>query len=234
MTAKAFSRSACAMRTTGVTLDHAAALYDWLAPLMTLGLESRLHRHVVDRLNLDRPMAVLDVGCGTGSLTRLIADRMPPGKGRTLGIDAAEKMIEVARRKAGSRRVTFEAALAEELPCASGSFDRVVSTFFFHHLDENLKKRAVDEIHRVLRPGGRAVILDVDVPYNLFGSLCAHAGYVLFRQPEIMENIQGKLRSVFAASRFAGRWSLVSRHSGYITLFELVRDSQETKSGDIA
>ena len=222
MSGRAHKRSACAMRTTGVTLDHAATLYDWLAPAMTLGLETNLHSNVIAAMAMDKPMAVLDVGCGTGCLTRLIADRMPPGGGWITGIDAAEKMIEVAKRKAGPRRVQFEAALAEDLPYPPASFDRVVSTFFFHHIDARLKTRAIEEIWRVLRPGGRAVILDVDIPYSRFGSFCAHAGYLLFRQSEIKENISGGLRHAMASSAFGSSWRIVSRHAGYLTLFELI------------
>jgi ubiquinone/menaquinone biosynthesis C-methylase UbiE len=224
MSGKTHKRSACAMRTTGVTLDHAAALYDWLAPVMTLGLETSLHRHVIAGMAMDKPMAVLDIGCGTGSLTRLIADRMPPGGGWITGIDAAEKMIAIARRKAGPRRIQFEAALAEDLPYPPASFDRVVSTFFFHHIDAQLKARAIAEIWRVLRPGGRAVILDVDIPYSLFGGFCAYAGYFLFRQPEIKENIDGGLRHAMASSAFGNSWRIVSQHAGYIALFELTRN----------
>ena len=224
---RTFQRSACARRTTGVTLDHAAALYDWLAPVMTLGMETRLHRQVVAAMDLDRPMAVLDIGCGTGSLTRLIADAMPAGGGWTIGIDAAEKMIDVARRKAGSRSLQFEAALAEDLPYPPASFDRAVSTFFFHHLDVGLKTRAIAEIRRVLRPGGRAHILDVDIPTTRFGSFCAHAGYHLFRQPEIMENINGMLRLVIATSGFKDSWRIVSRHAGYLSLYELTVPSDK-------
>lgn len=231
MTTRTHARSACAMRTTGVTLDHAATLYDWLAPLMTLGLESRLHRRVIEAMALDRPMAVLDIGCGTGTLTRLIADRMPQGSGWVVGIDAAERMIEVARQKARSQRLQFEAALAEDLPFPPGSFDRVVSTFFFHHLDAGLKRRALEEIHRVLRPGGRAIILDVDIPYTLFGRLSAYAGYWLFQQPEIKENIDGVLRRTIESGSFKGQWRIVSRHSGYLSLFELTR-KHHTTQGD--
>ena len=229
MTTRTHSRSACAMRTTGVTLDHAAPLYDWLAPMMTLGLEARLHRHVIEALALDRPMAVLDIGCGTGTLTRLIANRMPPGGGWIVGIDAAEKMIEVARRKANSPRLQFEAALAEDLPFPPGSFDRVVSTFFFHHLDAGLKRRALEEIHRVLRPGGHAVILDVDIPYTLFGRLSAYAGYWLFQQPEIKENIDGLLRQIMGSGSFKDHWRIASQHAGYLSLFELTCNHHTTQ-----
>ena len=223
-------RSAVAQRTAGITLDHAAPLYDWLAPLMTLGSEHRLHRQVVARLALDRPAAVLDIGCGTGTLTRQIYDALPAeAPRRVCGVDAAEAMIAVAQKKAGARPgLEFAAALAEELPYPDGSFDRVLSTFFFHHLNYELKVKALAEIWRVLRPGGQAAILDVDVPYSLFGQICAWSGYWLFHQAEIAENIRGKLRAALDASPWRGRWQIASRHSGYLSLFTLVKPQENT------
>lgn len=223
-------RSAVAQRTAGITLDHAAPLYDWLAPLMTLGSEHRLHRQVVARLALDQPAAVLDIGCGTGTLTRQIYDALPAAAPRRVcGVDAAEAMIAVANRKAGDRPgLEFAAALAEELPYPDASFDRVLSTFFFHHLNVDLKIQSLAEIWRVLRPGGQAAILDVDVPYSLFGKICAWSGYWLFHQAEIAENIRGKLRAALDASPWHGRWQIASRHSGYLSLFTMVKP-QETQ-----
>lgn len=227
---KQHPRSACARRTAGVTLDHAAPWYDLLAPLMTLGTEARLHRRVLERMQLDRPLAALDVGCGTGVLTRQLHAAIPAGPDRrVVGLDAAEAMIAVARRKAGDREgLEFGAALAEELPHADAEFDRAISTFFFHHLNYGLKCRALAELWRVLRPGGLAAILDVDVPYSWFGSLCAYSGYWLFRQPEIKENIAGRLRDALDAGPFRGHWRIASRHSGYVSLFEL-RKPETTK-----
>ena len=222
-------RSAVAQRTAGITLDHAAPLYDWLAPLMTLGSEHRLHRQVVARLALDRPAAVLDVGCGTGTLTRQIYDALPADAPRRVcGVDAAEAMIAVANKKAGARPgLEFAAALAEELPYADGSFDRVLSTFFFHHLNFELKIKSLAEIWRVLRPGGQAAILDVDVPYSPFGKVCAWSGFWLFHQDEIAENIRGKLRAALDASPWRGRWQIASRHSGYLSLFTMVKPQEK-------
>ena len=230
MPKKLHPRSAVARRTAGITLDHAAPLYDWLAPLMTLGSEHRLHRRVVARLALDRPAAVLDVGCGTGTLTRQIYDALPAtAPRRVCGVDAAEAMIAVANRKAGDRPgLEFAAALAEELPYPDASFDRVLSTFFFHHLNYDLKVKSLAEIWRVLRPGGQAAILDVDIPYSLFGKVCAWSGYWLFHQAEIAENIHGKLRAALDASPWRGRWEIASRHSGYLSLFTMVKP-QENK-----
>ena len=222
-------RSPCARRTEGITLDHAAPLYDWLAPLMTLGSEQRLHRQVVARLALDRPAAVLDVGCGTGTLTCQIYDALPADAPRRVcGVDAAEAMIAVANKKAGARPgLEFAAALAEELPYADGSFDRVLSTFFFHHLNFELKIKSLAEIWRVLRPGGQAAILDVDVPYSLFGKVCAWSGFWLFHQAEIAEIIRGKLRAALDASPWRGHWQIASRHSGYLSLFTMVKPQEK-------
>ena len=109
------------------------------------------------------------------------------------------------------------------------TFDRAVSAFFFHHLNYGLKRRALDEIGRVLRPGGRALILDVDGPYSAFGKVCAYSGYWLFRQAEIKENIDGRLREALEESPFRGNWRIVSRHSGYISLFELNKNQTKEK-----
>jgi ubiquinone/menaquinone biosynthesis C-methylase UbiE len=222
-------RSRVAQRTAGITLDHAAPLYDWLAPLMTLGAERRLHRQVVARLTLTRPSAVLDVGCGTGALTRQIYDALPvAGPRRVCGIDAAEAMIAVAHQKAGARPgLEFAATLAEELPYPDAAFERVASTFFFHHLPFDLKVKSLAEIWRVLCPGGQAVILDVDTPYSLFGKICAWSGYWLFHQAEIAENIHGKLRAALDASPWRGQWQIVARHSGYLSFFSMTKP-QET------
>jgi len=225
-------RSHCASLTAGITLDHAAPLYDWLAPLMTLGSEARLHRHVLPLLDLDTTTSVLDVGCGTGTLTRQIVDAMPPTANHwVVGIDAAEAMIAVAQRKSGNRPgLAFNAALAEDLPYPARSFDRAVSTFFFHHLNADLKKRSLAELWRVLRPGGSAVILDVDIPCSRFGALCAYSGYWLFRQAEIKENIDGVLRMAIQQSPFSASWRIVSRHSGYISLFKLDKPQQQKEN----
>ncbi len=222
-------RSAVAQRTAGITLDHAAPVYDWLAPLMTLGSEHRLHKQVVARLALDRPADVLDIGCGTGTLTRQIYDALPADAPRRVcGVDAAEAMIAVAQKKAGARPgLAFAAALAEELPYPDGSFDRVLSTFFFHHLNYELKVKSLAEIARVLRPGGQAAILDVDVPYSFFGQICAWSGFWLFHQAEIAENIRGKLRAALDESPWRGRWQIASRHSGYLSLFTMVKPQEK-------
>ena len=216
------STSNPAQQTTGRTLDHAAPVYDLLAPLMTFGLERGYRRRARALLQLQGNEQVLDVGCGTGTLSREIARQLEPQNSKVVGVDAAAAMIKVARRKGASLpNLEFDAALAEQLPYADGSFDCAVSTFFFHHIEFALKRQALAELRRTVKPGGRIVIVDVDVPSNPFGALCAWSGYLLFRQEEIRENIRGLLRQAIDEAGFASV-RLVSRHSGYISIYLLL------------
>ncbi len=214
--------SATAAQTTGRTLDYAAPIYDWLAPLMVFGFEQRCAGLVIKCMDLEKKNRVLDVGCGTGSLTLKIASVLDY-EGSVVGVDAAEGMLAVARKKSDDYcNVSFDAALAESLPYSDGSFDRAVSTFFFHHIDYGLKQKALSEMWRVLVPGGIAIVVDVDIPTTWFGKICAWSGYKLFHQEEIRENIEGRLREAFEASPFES-WRQVSHHSGYMSMFELVK-----------
>ncbi len=132
-------------------------------------------------------------------------------------------MIDVARRKGiAVRNVRFDVGIAERLPYPEESFDCAFSTFFFHHIDRSLKEMVLSELWRVLKKGGTIVIIDVDIPTNLFGKICAWSGYYLFRQEEIRENIEGHLRSSIKASPFED-YEIVSRHLGYITVFKMIK-----------
>jgi ubiquinone/menaquinone biosynthesis C-methylase UbiE len=220
----AHNMSAVAAGTTGRTLDYAAPLYDWLAPIMVFGFEQRCARQVIEHLGIVPSHRVLDVGCGTGSLTLKLARILDASQGgHIVGVDAAERMLDIARKKAPTGSPSqFDAGLAESLPYPDCSFDRAVSTFFFHHVEFDLKMKTLSEMWRTLVPGGRAVVVDVDVPTTLLGKFSAWAGYRLFAQEEIRENIEGRLREAFDASPFQS-WRSVSHHSGYMTLFELIR-----------
>ncbi len=210
--------------TSGRTLDHVAHVYDLLSPLMLFGQEERMSRVCLKWLEPLSVRRVLDVGCGTGTLTIAMASRMKGREGlRVVGLDAAPRMIEVARRKAGAfSGLHFDVGIAEELPYEDGAFDLAVSTFFFHHINFELKVKTLNEIWRVLKKDAEVVIIDVDAPTNFFGKICAWAGYYLFHQEEIRENIEGRLQKAMMCSRF-GAWERLSAHQGYISVFRLIK-----------
>ncbi|MHB8868071.1 MAG: class I SAM-dependent methyltransferase [Thermoleophilia bacterium] len=122
----------------------------------------RTDSRIIDLAQVGPGDHVLDVGTGPGYLARAAAARVGAA-GRAVGIDASPEMIararEVARREASP--VEFTQAGAQRLPFADGSFDAAVTRLVMHHLPGDLKERALAEIVRVLKPGGRLVIADL-------------------------------------------------------------------------
>jgi ubiquinone/menaquinone biosynthesis C-methylase UbiE len=212
----------CSAPTRGRTLDYAASIYDWLSPLMTFGHEKRIGQIALELLNLKGHEKIIDIGCGTGTLTIEAGRRLSAEKGgHIVGIDAAAKMIALARKKTVEMpQVRFDVSAAEKLNYEDQAFDLALSTFFFHHIDVELKKTTLNEMWRVLKKGGKAVIVDVDTPKTLFGKICAWSGYILFHQEEIRENIEGKLREAMRQSQF-GDFQFISSHLGYVSIFVL-------------
>jgi len=108
-------------------------------------------------MNLSGDEEVLDVACGTGELERLLVTDFPAL--RVTGVDLSGNMLGVARDKlAAYESVDFRQGRAEELPFLAESFDMVVTANSFHYFDDPLV--SLNEMGRVLRPGGRAMVLD--------------------------------------------------------------------------
>src|SRR3954469_9929210 len=128
---------------------HLAETYERMSDLQFEG-----GKHLVERLGLEGAARVLDVGCGTGRLARWIAERLGP-KGSVVGIDPLEHRISVARSHAGA--VRFEVGQSEDLGAfEDSSFDAVCLSSVLHWVSD--KARALAEIRRVLRPGGRVAV----------------------------------------------------------------------------
>jgi ubiquinone/menaquinone biosynthesis C-methylase UbiE len=141
-----------------------AAGYDWLLPLYdvlakVIGSEAA-HRQLVNQAGIKPTHRVLDIGCGTGSLTLLIK-RLHP-RAEVVGLDPDPKALARARRKAEERglAVRLDRGFSDELPYADASFDRVFSAFMLHHLALDEKQKTLREARRVLRGGGVFHALD--------------------------------------------------------------------------
>jgi SAM-dependent methyltransferase len=126
--------------------------------------EGRWRRLIVDEIATVQPRVVLDVGCGTGTLTIAAADELR--EARVVGLDGDRKVLDLAQRKDGSERVEWVEGLADELPFGDGEVDALMTTLVFHHLPLGIKRAALVEARRVLRPGGRLVVGDWGRPQD--------------------------------------------------------------------
>ena len=144
--------------------ERIAGVYDLMNTAMSAGLHHRWRARAADRAELSRGDAALDVCCGTGDLA-LELRRRCGAEGRVVGCDFSERMLELARRKAeglGMGNVSFEWADALELPYEDARFDAVTVGFGVRNLADI--EGGIGEMARVLRPGGRLVILEITQP----------------------------------------------------------------------
>ncbi|MEV6320331.1 class I SAM-dependent methyltransferase [Nocardia sp. NPDC051787] len=122
-----------------------------------LGRAGRLNARLVELSSPASGAEVVDIGCGPGDLARVLARTA----GQVTGVDPSPRMIDYAIAR--SRYLTncrFELGTAQSLPLPDASADLVTSTFAMHHIPAAHRSRAVEQMFRVLRPGGRLLLAD--------------------------------------------------------------------------
>ncbi len=137
-----------------------------------------LRQRTLTLAHLQPGEAVLDVGCGTGTLAMKVARRVGRA-GRVAGVDPSPEQIARARAKAARRHlpIAFQIGVIEQLAFPDQTFDVVFSTLMMHHMPQSLKRQGLAEIARVLKPGGRLVIADFTRKQDRTGQAARfHAG----------------------------------------------------------
>ena len=139
-------------------------IYDPVVALTTR--EKTFKRQLLDQARIEAGSKVLDVGCGTGTLTTLIKTRQP--RAMVSGLDGDPAIIKLATVKAARAglEIQFDEGLSFDLPYREDQFDIIFSTLFFHHLTRDNKVRTLAEVLRVLNPGGKLHICDWGRPSN--------------------------------------------------------------------
>jgi len=145
--------------------DRIAGVYDLMNSAMTAGLHHQWRGRAVERAEVGPGSNALDVCCGTGDLALELRRQIGPD-GRVVGCDFSEPMLELARRKSGEEGLPAEFGWADalELPYGDASFDAVTIGFGARNLAD--LDRGLKEMTRVLKPGGRLVILEITRPHR--------------------------------------------------------------------
>ncbi len=163
------SHSDRSLKTEGHTINW-PSFYDVIFNLLSLGKEKVMREDTIELARLKPGEKVLEVGCGTGSLAIAAKAKAGPTS-RIFGTDPTLEMIEAARQKANQAGldINFQTGLVENIDFPDDSFDLVLSSFMVHHLPgDDLQEKGFAEMYRVLKPGGRLVVVDFEPPLNLF------------------------------------------------------------------
>ena len=181
-----------------------AVRFDFLTPVFDVFARSttreRKFKHrLLDQAGLEAGLDILDLGSGSGTLA-VWAKQREPGV-RVRGLDGDPAIIGQAVRKAerAGLDIPFDEGLSYELPYEDASFDRVLSTLFFHHLVRRDKERTIAEVVRVLRPGGELHVADWGQPHSLPAKVAAVAIRKFDGYEPTRDNLAGRLPALFEA-----------------------------------
>jgi demethylmenaquinone methyltransferase/2-methoxy-6-polyprenyl-1,4-benzoquinol methylase len=147
--------------------DHIAPTYDRLNHVLSMNVDKLWRRHALREIVDGSAQRILDVACGTGDSTVSIAKAAGEGSMVT-GVDISEGMMALVKGKAEKAgvagRIQLQVADGEALPYEDGTFDRVTCAFGIRNFEH--KEKGLSEFLRVLKPGRKAVILELSVPQN--------------------------------------------------------------------
>ena len=177
-----------------------APYYDTITRIMTLGQERAIRAASIAIAGIKPGDSVLEVGCGTGTLT-LAAKAQVGSMGKVYGIDIAPEMLAVARRKAARQNldIVFGPGRIEDIPFPDSQFDAVLCSFMIHHFpDDNVRQKGFAEVQRVLKPNGRLLIVDLEPPTGLPMS---HLAALLYGR-QMMQNNNRKLLPMMTTAGF--------------------------------
>lgn len=209
-----------------VTDEHyiPALGHDWLTgfydPVVRLTTRERSFKNALtEQAKVEANHRVLDLACGTGTLTILLKKASP--KAEVIGVDGDATILRAAREKTDRLAVDigFDKAMSYSLPYEDGSFDRVVSSLFFHHLTRENKTKTLHEVYRVLKAQGEFHIADWGLPANWLMRVSSHFIQLLDGFETTGDSFSGLLPKLTTAAGFES----VEETGSFNTLFGTIR-----------
>ncbi len=192
-----------------------ALSFKWLTPLYDPLLkwimrEESFKRKLIGQANIQPKMKVLDLGCGTGTLTLMLKRAHPTAE--VTGMDGDPQVLDIARDKSRVTNIQWDEGLASSLPYPDSTFDRVVTSLVIHHLVTDDKRLTFKEIFRVLKPRGELYVLDFGAPHS---SLTRFMTSYMRRLEETADNFDGLIPRFVTEAGFGG----VKEAENFITVF---------------
>ncbi|MBI2332901.1 MAG: methyltransferase domain-containing protein, partial [Chloroflexi bacterium] len=172
--------------------------------------EETFKSKLIQQANIQPRMKVLDLGCGTGTLTLMLKRAHPTAE--VTGMDGDSQVLDIARDKSRGTSIQWDEGLASSLAYPDSVFDRVVTSLVIHHLVTDDKRRAFKEIYRVLKPNGELHILDFGAPHS---SLTRFMTTYMRRLEEVVDNFDGKIPLFVTEAGF----SEVKEAQHFVTVF---------------
>lgn len=187
--------------------------------------ETVFKRVLLAQVAADRPRHVLDLGCGTGTLTIAIAKALPDAV--VAGLDADPEALGIAANKARQAGVGpgLHRGFSTDLPFSDAQFDCIVSSLFFHHLTREAKIATLREVRRVLAPKGSLHIADWGKPANALMRLAFLAVQLLDGFETTDDSVRGRLPEMISATGLgdAHETAAINTPLGTMVLYQAVR-----------
>ncbi len=181
--------------------------YDWLTPFYDAVVhlttrETVFKKALVEQAGFKSHQNILDLACGTGTLTVLIKQNFP--QTNVFAIDGDARVLQIAESKAKKlgAEIQFIKGLSSALPYADETFDRVVSSLFFHHLTQENKLKTFREVFRVLKKDGEFHIADWGLPSNYLMKVASRGIELLDGAETTGDNFKGLLPSLVSEAGF--------------------------------
>ena len=197
--------------------ESLTTFYDPIVRLTTR--EKTFKKSLIEQSELKAYQQILDLGCGTATMTILIKQNEPSAK--VFGLDGDAKILIMTRQKIEKLglEIQLDEGMSYKMPYANATFDRVLSSLFFHHLTRENKLKTLREVFRVLKPNGELHIADWGLPSSFLMNIASSGIQLLDGKETTDDNFKGNLPAIVKESGF----TKVEEKTHFNSLFGTIR-----------